>query len=278
MKSVVCFIDGFNLYHAINNINGAAEKEVALSKNTISCINLLQTDQISYSNGRLKVSSLKKEVLNKILTSPQVLNDDKKKIRDLYEKSFNLNYLKWVDLVKLMDYFIDNKKQKIEAIYYFSAYAEWRNKQSVKKHKDYVSALVQNGVIPVMGRFKEKHRYCPKCKYVWKGHEEKETDVNIALHVAKLAFYKQYDEAFIVTQDSDIAPALKMVKQINPLIEIKVITPPNINTSRELARIANRTATINIEHIKNSLLPEKIINKKGEAIITRPSDYCPPKH
>ena len=184
--------------------------------------------------------------------------------------------MKWLDLDRLMNFFIDIRTQKIDAIYYFLAYAEWR-KEASKKNREYVKALVQKGITPVMGKFKTKDKKCQKCGHQWKGHEEKETDVNIALHIVKMAFYKQYDEAFIVTQDSDVAPALKMAKNINPSVRLKVITPPNVNTSRELARIADKFSSINIAHLNSSLLPREIKNSKGEVIAVRPEDYNPPE-
>ncbi|MDR1452426.1 MAG: NYN domain-containing protein [Candidatus Margulisbacteria bacterium] len=207
MKSVVCFIDGYNLYHAINNLGK------------------------------------------------------------------NFNYLKWLDIPRLMSFFTDSQEQKINAVYYFSAYADW--KISCERHKLYVRALVERGVIPIMGRFKTKDRECLRCHTKWKGHEEKETDVNMALHILKMAFYKEYDEAFVVTQDSDIAPALKMIKQVNTLARIKVITPPNIRHSRELIRVADKAASIKIGHLKNSLFPKDIVNSRGDIVLTRPVEYAP---
>lgn len=46
----------------------------------------------------------------------------------------------------------------------------------------YVAALRYVGVVPVMGQFKNKDRWCNSCGAKWMGHEEKETDVNIALY------------------------------------------------------------------------------------------------
>ncbi|GBR72817.1 hypothetical protein NO1_0281 [Candidatus Termititenax aidoneus] len=206
MNRVVCFIDGFNLYHAIDNLG--------------------------------------------------------------------FNHFKWLDIPKLMNLFVDKKLQKIEAIYYFSAYAYWR--QSSARHKLYVSALTRNGVIPVMGKFKQKNKKCNKCGNSWIAHEEKESDVNLALYLVKSAFYKQYDEAFIVTQDSDFAPALKMAKEVNPEAKLKIITPPNIIPSRELVRIADKAASIKASHLQKCLLLEKITSPGGMTI-SRPLEYTPPQ-
>jgi uncharacterized LabA/DUF88 family protein len=58
-----------------------------------------------------------------------------------------------------------------------------------------------------MGQFKKKPKECKKCHAQWTSHEEKETDVNLALALLDLAYKDQYDHSFILTRDSDIAPA-----------------------------------------------------------------------
>jgi hypothetical protein len=65
-------------------------------------------------------------------------------------------------------------------VYYFSAYAVWQPRK-VGRHIAYVKALRAVGVTVVLGQFKQKDRRCPACNHTWVGHEEKETDVNIAI-------------------------------------------------------------------------------------------------
>ena len=43
--------------------------------------------------------------------------------------------------------------------------------------------------------------------------EEKGSDVNLALHLLNDAWLNAFDCAVIVSNDSDLAPALKMVKE-----------------------------------------------------------------
>lgn len=86
-------------------------------------------------------------------------------------------HLKWLNLWSLSSVFIRPKSQKLVDVIYFSAYADWLPQ---KRHTQYVKALISSKVTTVMGKFKQKDRKCPKCKHMWCGHEEKETDVNIA--------------------------------------------------------------------------------------------------
>jgi uncharacterized LabA/DUF88 family protein len=43
-------------------------------------------------------------------------------------------------------------------------------------------------------------------------HEEKQTDVNVAIHAVAGAYEDRYDVAMIVTGDTDLVPAMKMVR------------------------------------------------------------------
>jgi len=93
---------------------------------------------------------------------------------------------------------------------------------------------------------------------VWKT-EEKGSDVNLALHVLNDAWLNRYDCAVIVSNDSDLAQALVMVKQQHKKI-IGLVTPgaPKRKCSRELSQYANFVRTIRESALRSSQLPEKI--------------------
>lgn len=89
-------------------------------------------------------------------------------------------HLKWVDLRKLSACFIDPALHEMKSVFYFSAFANWMPPQAAR-HRQYVEALKAFGVTPVMGEFKAKDKKCKICGGIYQSHEEKETDVNIAL-------------------------------------------------------------------------------------------------
>lgn len=185
-------------------------------------------------------------------------------------------HFKWLDLRKVVLGFLDPQIHTLEATYYFSAYATWLI-DAHKRHQSYVVALKNSGVIPVMGSFKEKQRGCNSCGAGWTGHEEKETDVNLALHMLRCAYRNEYDEAFLITGDSDIAPSVKMIKEDFPDKKIKLITPPGRRQSNELGTIAHKSVRIKDIHLERSLFPEHIIDSaNGNVIVTRPTQYSPP--
>lgn len=194
---------------------------------------------------------------------------------NLYHAIDNLkdDTLKWLDLRALMANFLDPNLHNLQRVYYFSAYATWRQK-AYQRHRLYEQALRVSGVETVMGKFKEKDRSCRKCKDTWIAHEEKETDVNIALYLLNDAYQDQYDEAVIISQDSDLFPAIKMVKKHFPQKSVKIITPPNLHHSKEMAQLVGKKKLSKIKtiHLQRSLLPAALVMPNGK-VIKRPSKY-----
>jgi len=185
-------------------------------------------------------------------------------------------HLKWVDLWSLCDGYAAQPHQNLEAVYYFSAFATWLP-GPYARHRAYVRALEAVGVTPVMGHFKEKDRRCIRCGKSWKAHEEKETDVNIALWILNEAYKDTFDRAFVLSNDSDLAPVVRMLRQEFPRKRVRIITPPKKKTSKELIQAAGgpRVArTITESRVSRSLLPRTLGH--GRTIVSRPPKYDPP--
>lgn len=198
---------------------------------------------------------------------------------NLYHAVHNVRrpHLKWLDLRRLMENFVDPQRHEITQVFYFSAYATWLPDANAR-HRAYVSALAVNGVTPVLGHFKNKDRRCPKCGHRWIGHEEKETDVNLAIWLLNEATRGRYDEAFLVTQDSDLAPAIQTVRRQHRHVKIKLIAPPKLRHSKQLARAAGtHLAAIKEVHLERSLLPAQVLHPTtGKLVSMRPVEYDPP--
>lgn len=186
--------------------------------------------------------------------------------------------LKWVDLRALCEVFAPGPEHDPKTVYYFSAYATWRP-DAFARHRSFIKALQTRGVTPVLGHFKEKDRACRKCGNAWKDHEEKETDVNIALYLLRDAFEDLYDRALVVSGDSDLAPALKMIRAKFPAKEIRVIAPIGRPFSMDLVNAAGGTSEVRkmkMIHLERCLLPGTILDDQGVVVCTRPAKYDPP--
>jgi uncharacterized LabA/DUF88 family protein len=186
-------------------------------------------------------------------------------------------HLKWVDLWALAEVFIARRSQRLQTVYYFSAYADWMPDKE-RRHRIYVNALVAKGVIPVMAQFKDKDRRCPQCGHQWTGHEEKETDVNIAIAMLNGVYRNEYDHAFVVTRDSDITPAIRMLRAYFPTKGVTVIAPPNRGHSNELLQITPPPlkAKIRVVQIERCLLGPVVYDAGGNIAAHRPAEYAPP--
>ena len=127
-----------------------------------------------------------------------------------------------------------------------------------------------------MGQFKKKPKECFSCGAKWESHEEKETDVNLALALLDMAYKNLYDHAFILSRDSDLAPAVHKVKQNFPLKKITIFSPYIYRHSSELIRGADDHKTIKPKHIETSLFPADVYDAGGNLVVKRPIEYTPP--
>jgi uncharacterized LabA/DUF88 family protein len=210
---VACYIDGFNIYHAIDDENRAARGA--------------------------------------------------------------LNHLKWCDFRRLMERFVDPSVHQIVAIKFFTAYPTW-NPAKEARHREFVKALSHHGVETVLGKFKTKDAFCKKCKSTYQVREEKESDVNIAMHLVSDAYEGLFDQAFLVTNDSDLLGPVRLVRAKFPKKRVKIISPPFRYHSKELWAAATHRAKILQEHLEAALLPQTAKDGAGITIFTRPTEYDPP--
>jgi uncharacterized LabA/DUF88 family protein len=183
--------------------------------------------------------------------------------------------LKWTDLRALSKVFLKSHSEELVSVYYFSAYAEHVSEAKQKCQKDYIKALELKSVKPILGHFKKKNRKCPDCNYQWIGHEEKETDVNIALFLLNLAYHDAFDRALVISNDSDLAPAIRMVRSEFPQKQITSVAPPRYHASHELVHASSDKTKIRVEHLERCSLPLVVSDASGLISVSRPAEYMP---
>ena len=210
------------------------------------------------------------------------MNIKKKSI--IYIDGFNLYYgalkntkWKWLNLDKLFS--LLRQDDDIIKIKYFTAII---NKPPKPEQNEYLSALsTLSNLEIILGKFKTKRVKClvNKCKY--KGNrffqmpEEKRTDVNIALHMVNDAVIEDIGRLILVSGDSDLVPGIKMVKSINPKIEIIVYIPANEEVRSfavELRGSADKHKTLPNILLPKSQFPQRIQNTFGDWI-EKPDDW-----
>ena len=194
----------------------------------------------------------------------------------IYIDGFNLyhalddlgeNHLKWLDLRALSETLVRGG-ETVTCVKYFSAYATWMA-ASYRRHQRYVAALEARGVQFIEGRFKEKPMQCRSCKVRYMAHEEKETDVNIGVHLMADGLKGRFDRALIISADTDLNEAVTLARTENANKQIDIVAPPKRKGRNSVAMFE-----ITMGRVRRSLLPAQI-EKDGKNII-RPIEYDPP--
>lgn len=175
---------------------------------------------------------------------------------------------RWLNLEKLCRNFI-RKDQCIKKIFYFSAFASWMP-EKMKRHQIYVRALELNNVKFVPGKFKTKDKICLKCRKTFQTHEEKQTDVNIAIKLFQEAANDTFDTAIVISGDSDLIPSVEAVRETFPAKKVGIIIPIE-RKAEELKHAADFYIKMKEIHLKTAQFPD-VVEKDGVKIF-KPDEW-----
>lgn len=176
---------------------------------------------------------------------------------------------KWLDYRALGQRYLDGQDTLAE-VFFFTALAMW-NPGKVNRHKIYLSALRKNHVTIVMGKFRRRDRKCFLCKKTYKTHEEKLTDVNIAIHLFRGAYLDEYDKAILITGDSDIIPSVNAIHELFPSKEIGLVIPIG-GKAEELKQSCDFRRKMKVAHLRDCQFPDRIEDGPDGAIC-RPVEW-----
>ncbi len=182
----------------------------------------------------------------------------------------NFHRYKWLDIRKLLETYFP---RGLEKVLYFTSLTPW-DVDKVERHKVFIRALESTGVEMVYGKFKDKDRRCPKCKQNYKSREEKQTDVSIALTLFRMAYEKKFDEAVLLTGDSDQLPTLKEVHKCFPGLRLGVLLPMG-REAAELKVESDFYLRIRERVLAKCLFDEALTLKDG-SVLRCPAEWKPP--
>lgn len=181
--------------------------------------------------------------------------------------------VKWLDLKSLLTSYLylfgDNSK--LSEIYYFSALAYHLIKKYPRKvihHKKYISCLEESGVNVILGRFKPKTIYVKGNPII--RHEEKESDVAMAIKLIEIFIKDSCDTAVIVSGDTDLAPAVRAATRLFPTKKIAFLFPFK-RKNKELAKLAQSCKITQKQYLKFQF-DNPYITKNNEKI-SKPSKW-----
>jgi uncharacterized LabA/DUF88 family protein len=162
----------------------------------------------------------------------------------------------------------------LSGVTYFSAYDN-HDPLEKARHQEYVFLLQNAGVRITLGRFKVKKRWCELHHHICVKHEEKQTDVNIAVAVLRDAALDLFDRAIILSADTDLVPVVKAVRDLGGRKKVGVMTPVG-RESVELVAAADFRRHMTEEMLARSQFPATItIN--GRTIVRPPPRLRPPR-
>ena len=184
-------------------------------------------------------------------------------------KNSRFNKYRWLDYWELAKKFT-GKKDELKGVLWFTAYAVW-DSEKIERHKRLVSANRDRGVEVIFGKIRKVTKNCRECKKKYQTHEEKRTDVNIAIHLLTNAYKDNYDKAVLISGDSDIIPAVEAVKQAFPEKEISLVIPVG-GKAYELAQVIGSSVRMKEIHLKTSQLPNTVTQRNG-VVLQRPGEW-----
>jgi uncharacterized LabA/DUF88 family protein len=170
--------------------------------------------------------------------------------------------LKWLDISELCSsyVFLFGKDAVIQDIYYFSALAkhlEQFDPGKVQRHEDYISCLKSTGIKVELAIFKRKNIQCPYCHRNIVRHEEKETDVALAVKLLELFKLDLCDVVVLVTGDTDIVPAIELAKKLYPDKMIGCAFPFK-RKNDEISHIVHLQFKISAKQYLNNQFPDAV--------------------
>jgi uncharacterized LabA/DUF88 family protein len=124
----------------------------------------------------------------------------------------------------------------------------------------------------IEGRFQRKSCTCRNCLAQWTTYEEKESDVSLAVSLVEDAANNLYDVALLISADSDLCPAVRAAKRLQPAKKIVIVFPPGRH-SDDLRASADGLLRVDRSMLSRSQLPAKVVTT-DEIVLERPAYWA----
>lgn len=192
----------------------------------------------------------------------------------IYIDGFNFYYravkntpYKWLDFKSLFQKLLSSNHQIIQIKYFTALVSGKQNPNKPIKQQTFLRAL--KSFIPEIkiyyGHFLTHEVFAPLVEPIENiktvkiiKTEEKGSDVNIAVHIINDAWLNNYDCAIIVSNDSDLAESMKLVKEYHPNKILGLIMPGKGHPSKELMKHADFVKRVRTGILEISQLPNPI--------------------
>lgn len=203
----------------------------------------------------------------------------------VYVDGLNLYYgavrdtpsLKWLNIERFCK--LLRPHDDVRIVRYFSALIDGATRPN---QETYLRALSTTPSVQIiLGKFKQKTVKCgvTACTFTsnkwYSTQEEKRTDVNIAVFMVDDAYQDLCDQFIIFSGDSDLVPAVNMVRLRFPQKKIIVYVPsrnPTRGAAVELRTSAHAHRTLPLQLLSKSQFPDRIPDGMG-GMLSRPAAW-----
>ena len=189
---------------------------------------------------------------------------------------------KWIDFRKLSENVLP--EHRIGRIYYFTAPVQSRppDIEQPLRQETFLRALATIPELEIhRGVFTRQIVLMPPAETALEDSgyfrvlktEEKQTDVNLATHMVARGALKLFEQAAVISNDSDFVGAIRYVREQwgLPVIALN----PNVWRRRRINDSIKQAATyvrnISVSHLARSQLPDQIRDDRG--VITKPPTW-----
>lgn len=202
----------------------------------------------------------------------------------VYIDGFNLYYgslkgtaYKWLDIQRVFERL--RPHDDVVAIRYFTALVDGNAQRRQMVFLKAIGTLSKVEVI--RGRFKQKRFRCGvrECSFngsrFYTGQEEKRTDVAIGVQLIDDAYRDLADTFVLVSGDSDLVPAVRVLKTRFPEKQVVVYVPSRDEVrgaATELRGEADKHRTLPMSLIKRAQLPPRVPDGDG-GFVDKPVEW-----
>ena len=201
---------------------------------------------------------------------------------NLYFRALKGSPYKWLDLFKVCQTL--TPPHEINRIRFFTSLVQSNrnNPEARQRQLFYLRALETIPVLTVhYGQFRTHRKFRPLVTRI-PGHprtveiwdtEEKGTDVNLASYLLMDGVDGEYEQAVVISNDSDLALPIRMVRDklglpmgiVNPNLDRKAVTP------NELSHAATFVRRLRENTLRNCQFPPQLQDSTG--VITKPDKW-----
>lgn len=202
----------------------------------------------------------------------------------VYVDGFNLYYgairggaHKWLNLERFFT--LLRPHDTVLQIHYFTALVDGPSRLNQELYLRALGTLPKVNI--VLGKFKKKQIRCSSSACTFTGNrffqmpEEKRTDVNIAVFLLDDTYQDKCDHSIVVSGDSDLVPAIGLLKARFPKKRVTVYVPsrnPLRGAAVELRSVADKNRTLPLNLLPFAQFPVSFPDGTG-GVIKKPATW-----